>query len=46
MNNFHTLMAVLGGLNEGPIYRLKHTIAEIPQKLKDVRHFHGRLLPL
>jgi hypothetical protein len=30
-------MAVLGGLNEGPVYRLKHTIAEIPQKLKDVR---------
>jgi hypothetical protein len=32
MHNYHTLMAVLSGLNEGPVYRLKHTRAEIPQR--------------
>jgi hypothetical protein len=32
MHNYHTLMAVLSGLNEGSIYRLKHTRAEIPPR--------------
>jgi len=32
MNNFHSLMAVLSGLNEGCIHRLKQTQTEIPEK--------------
>lgn len=34
MHNYHTLMAILGGLNEGPVYRLKFTKAEIPPKFQ------------
>lgn len=32
LNNYHTLMAFLAGINDGPIYRLKHTLAAIPEK--------------
>jgi hypothetical protein len=32
MHNYHTLMAVLSGLNDGPVYRLKFTKDEIPPK--------------
>jgi son of sevenless-like protein len=32
INNFHTLMAVLSGLNDGPIFRLKTTKDQIPPK--------------
>lgn len=34
MHNYHTLMAILGGLNEGPVYRLKFTKAELPPKFQ------------
>lgn len=34
MHNYHTLMAILGGLNEGPVYRLKYTKAELPPKFQ------------
>jgi hypothetical protein len=46
LNNFHTLMAVLSGLNEGPIFRLKFTLAEIPQKYKDVRSWFSSAIDL
>eukprot|EP01126_Amoeba_proteus_P048428 TRINITY_DN5594_c0_g2_i7.p1 TRINITY_DN5594_c0_g2~~TRINITY_DN5594_c0_g2_i7.p1 ORF type:complete len:262 (-),score=51.43 TRINITY_DN5594_c0_g2_i7:51-836(-) len=29
MNNFHTLMAVISGINEGPVFRLNHTREEV-----------------
>lgn len=32
LHNYHTLMAVLSGINEVPVYRLKYTRAEIPHK--------------
>lgn len=32
LHNYHTLMAILGGLGDGPLYRLKFTNAEIPAK--------------
>jgi hypothetical protein len=35
-NNYHTLMAVLAGLNDAPIFRLKHTKEEIPEKWQKV----------
>jgi hypothetical protein len=46
LNNFHTLMADLSGLNEGPIFRLKFTLAEIPQKYKDVRSWFSSAIDL
>lgn len=46
LGNYHTLMAVLSGLNEGPIFRLKFTLAEIPQKYKDVRELASVFLYL
>jgi len=30
-------MAVLGGLDDMPVHRLKYTYAELPQKAKEVR---------
>jgi hypothetical protein len=32
MNNFHTLMAILSGMNETAVFRLKKTKSEIPQR--------------
>jgi len=32
LNNFHTLMAFLAGINDSPVYRLKYTRAELPPK--------------
>jgi hypothetical protein len=37
MHNYHTLMAVLSGLNDGPVYRLKFTKDEIPVKYQQVK---------
>lgn len=34
MHNYHTLMAILGGLNDGPVYRLKFTKADLPPKFQ------------
>eukprot|EP01127_Copromyxa_protea_P013416 TRINITY_DN3617_c0_g1_i1.p1 TRINITY_DN3617_c0_g1~~TRINITY_DN3617_c0_g1_i1.p1 ORF type:complete len:848 (+),score=148.54 TRINITY_DN3617_c0_g1_i1:13-2556(+) len=31
-NNFHTMMAVLSGINEGPVHRLNHTKEEVGAK--------------
>jgi len=33
LNNFHTLMAVLSGISEGPLFRLNFTKAEVPQEV-------------
>jgi hypothetical protein len=32
--NFHSLLAVVSGLNNSAVYRLKHTRDEIPEKSK------------
>eukprot|EP01133_Synstelium_polycarpum_P003446 gene3446-3915_t len=32
--NYHTLMAILSGLNEAPIFRLKHTFSEMKPKVQ------------
>lgn len=32
--NYHTLMAILSGLNEAPLFRLKHTQAELKPKVQ------------
>lgn len=34
LHNYHTLMAILGGLNEGPVYRLKFTKADLPPRFQ------------
>lgn len=34
--DYLSLMAVLAGLNEGPVYRLKYTLDEVPDKIKEV----------
>lgn len=31
LNNYHTLMAFLAGINDGPIFRLKFTLSSIPE---------------
>jgi hypothetical protein len=41
LNNFNGLMAVVSGLRASAVSRLKHTVEEVPQKIRDVR---GRLL--
>eukprot|EP01126_Amoeba_proteus_P050735 TRINITY_DN6019_c0_g1_i5.p1 TRINITY_DN6019_c0_g1~~TRINITY_DN6019_c0_g1_i5.p1 ORF type:complete len:164 (-),score=42.09 TRINITY_DN6019_c0_g1_i5:12-503(-) len=34
MNNFNGLMAILSGLNRGPVYRLRQTFGELEKKKK------------
>eukprot|EP01132_Coremiostelium_polycephalum_P002360 gene2360-2911_t len=35
-SNYHTLMALLSGLNEAPIFRLKHTLSELKPKVQKI----------
>jgi len=35
LRDYHTLMAVLSGLNEGPVYRLKFTMEDVPERVRD-----------
>ena len=35
LNNFNGLLAVIGGLNNSAVYRLKHTHDGVPQQIKD-----------
>lgn len=34
MNNYHSLMGIVAGLNMSSIVRLKHTINDVPQAVR------------
>eukprot|EP01113_Clastostelium_recurvatum_P022051 TRINITY_DN2622_c0_g1_i4.p1 TRINITY_DN2622_c0_g1~~TRINITY_DN2622_c0_g1_i4.p1 ORF type:complete len:1359 (+),score=409.19 TRINITY_DN2622_c0_g1_i4:97-4173(+) len=43
-NNFNTLLAVIAGLNSAPVFRLKHTRAELPKKVASVLEGYLKLM--
>lgn len=37
LNNYHTLMGIIAGLNMSSVTRLKKSLEEVPQSYKEVR---------